>query len=74
MLQLNHVTVTRGEREVLSDCTFQFQEGKAKKDTRAALRLAPVYATNLTWSSLASLFQMKILLCKFINEQKKIKL
>ena len=29
MLQLNHVTVTRGEREVLSDCTFQFQEGKA---------------------------------------------
>ena len=28
MLQLNHVTVTRGGKEVLSDCTFQFQEGK----------------------------------------------
>ena len=28
MLQLNHVTVTRGEREVLSDCTFQFREGQ----------------------------------------------
>lgn len=27
MLQLNHVTVTRGTKEVLSDCTFKFNEG-----------------------------------------------
>lgn len=47
MLQLNHVTVTRGEREVLSDCTFQFQEGKAyviisedAEDQRAFFRCA----------------------------------
>ncbi len=45
MLQLNHVTVTRGQKEILSDCTFQFQEGKVyvivssdSEDLRAFLK------------------------------------
>ncbi|MBS4899366.1 MAG: hypothetical protein KHZ87_01140 [Clostridiales bacterium] len=28
MLQLNHVTITKGNRDILRDCTFQFEEGK----------------------------------------------
>lgn len=28
MLQLNHVTITKGTRDILRDCTFQFKEGK----------------------------------------------